>query len=78
MLKGKKTKAQVSLELGLAFVCIFILLIASVRLSFWLVSRMVARQQDFEGSRPRATSDLLGTEVDEPNSSGRYPPLRFF
>jgi len=75
---NKKIKAQVSLELAFAFFCIFILIIAAVKLSTWLIGRMVVRQEDYENSRVSASSPgSLGREVDE-NASSRYPKLKFF
>ena len=75
---NKKMKAQVSLELAFAFICIFILIIAAVKLSTWLIGRMVVRQEDYEGSRVSAGSPgSLGWEVDE-NASPKYPKLKFF
>ena len=74
MFRGKGRKAQVSLELGTAFVLVFLLLFGSVNLARWLVSRMAGRQHEYEGSRRSATYEYLGMEVDETN----YRPLRFF
>ena len=74
MFRSKRHRAQVSLELGTAFVLLFLLLFGSVNLARWLVARMAYRQQSYEGSRASATSDHLGMEVDETN----YRPLSFF
>jgi Na+-transporting methylmalonyl-CoA/oxaloacetate decarboxylase gamma subunit len=73
----RKKRAQISLELGLAFILIFMLLLAGVKLSVWLIGRMVDRQEDYERSRAGATYQYLGAEVNESNSA-RYKPLKFF
>jgi hypothetical protein len=75
---NKKSRAQVSLELAFAFICIFILIIAVVKLSTWLIGRMVVRQEDYENTRVEAgTPGSLGREVGE-DASSRYPKLKFF
>ena len=73
----RRNRGQVSLELGAAFLCVFILLLASVKLCTWAVGRMVVRQEDFEGSRVEAGSTNIGVEVDE-SDSARYQELHFF
>ncbi|KPK98528.1 MAG: hypothetical protein AMJ95_04000 [Omnitrophica WOR_2 bacterium SM23_72] len=76
MLRGKRRKAQVSLELGTAFVLIFLLLFASFNLARWIVGRLVLRQETYEASRQGASDPFqhLGAEDDESTA----PPLRFF
>lgn len=69
-----KNNAQISLELGLAFVLIFLLLLASVKLSVWIVSTLMQRNDIYESSRPGATYEHLGAEIDEDS----LQPLRFF
>jgi hypothetical protein len=75
--KITQIKGQVSLELATAFICIFILLLASVKLCTWLAGRIVVRQEDFEASRARAASANIGEEVNESNTA-RYQNLHFF
>ena len=88
MLKNKILKGQVSLELAAAFICVFILLLASVKLCTWAVGRMVVRQEDFETDTEdrkygRVTAggggdpNKIGVEVDESNTT-RYQDLHFF
>jgi hypothetical protein len=65
MLKNKlKAQGQVSLELGTAFVCILLLLVASAKLCTWLVGQMVVRQENYEASRAAGSS--TGDPVNEP------------
>ncbi len=72
---------QVSLELATAFICMFILVLASVKIATWVAGRMVVRQEDFETSqnygRVTAGSTNIGVEVDESNPT-RYQELHFF
>lgn len=70
----RNNKAQVSLELGLAFVCAFIILLGGVKMCTWFIGRMVQRQEDYEASdaygRVTATekdTNTIGVEVDESN-----------
>lgn len=72
-----KNKGQVSLELGAAFICIFLILLASVRIATWVVGRMVVRQEDYERSRVSAASTNIGQEVDESDTT-RYKKLNIF
>lgn len=72
-----KDKAQITLELATAFICVFILILASVKICTWAVGRMVVRQEDYEKSRIEATSTNIGKELDESNPT-RYQKLRFF
>lgn len=81
MLKNKKGKGQVSLELGAAFICIFIILFATIKICTWVVGRMVVRQEDYETSanygRVTAGSANIGVEVDE-SDTARYKKLDIF
>jgi len=80
MRKIRNTKAQISLELATAFFCMFLLLLASVKLCVWVVERMVVRQEDFDNSRVEAGTPGaggFGEEVDESNAT-RYKDLHFF
>ena len=72
--KPKFLTGQVSLELGAAFICIFIILFASIKICTWVVGRMVVRQEDYEASRNSAT---IGVEVDE-SDTARYKKLDLF
>jgi len=74
----KRIKGQVSLELGAAFLCIFLLLLASVKLCVWLAGRMVTRQERYEAFRGSETLNRvdrsdIGHEVDE----SKLPKLHF-
>ena len=80
-----KNKAQISLELATAFFCIFLILLASVKICTWVVGRMVVRQEDYEGSGERqqygrvtAGSTNIGVEVDEESDTTRYQKLDIF
>lgn len=77
MLKGNRLNGQVSLELGAAFVCIFLILLAGVRIATWVVGRMVVRQEDYERSRIVAGSTNIGQGVNESNPA-RYKKLNVF
>jgi len=81
MLKDRKNKAQVSLELATAFICAFILLLASVKMCTWVMSRVVVRQEDFEASRLEAGDPEVNqnqeVQVDETDPE-KYPELHFF
>lgn len=63
---------QVSLELATAFVCILMLLLASVKLSVWVVGQMVTREQGYRDTR--ITGGNAGDPVNEPTNK----PLDFF
>lgn len=79
--KHKFLTGQVSLELGTAFICIFLILLASVKICTWVVGRMVVRQEDFEKNpnygRVTAASTNIGVEVDESDPT-RYQSLNIF
>ena len=78
MFRRNKRAGQITLELGLAFVCVVILLLASVKACVWIVARMTVRQEDFTNSRIRASSSPnLGEEVNE-SDTNKYPDLRIF
>lgn len=68
--KINKNRAQASLEVTLAFICVIILLIGSVKIFVWLNERMVQRQKDYEATRVAAgnlTMGQTGVYVDESN-----------
>lgn len=67
-------QAQVSLELALVLICVFLLLLGSLKVFFWVNERLVKRQRDFETSRVSAGSSGSEVLVDE---SG-YPDLKIF
>lgn len=72
---GKQTgKGQSSLELTVALIAAFILLLGTVKLFVWVNERMVLRQEDYEATRVAAASDNPGVEVDE----SAYPLLDIF
>ncbi|MFC1708480.1 hypothetical protein ACFL2J_00270 [Candidatus Omnitrophota bacterium] len=56
----RKAKAQASLETTLALICVMILLVAVLKLFFWLTESMIVRQKDFESSRVSAGSIPAG------------------
>jgi len=58
----KSNNGQVSLEVTVAFICIMLLLFASVRIFVWMNQRMVQRQKDYENSRVAAGSVRTGTK----------------
>lgn len=66
----QNNKAQVSLELGMAFVCAFLILLGAVKMCTWFIGSMVQRQEDYETSdgygRTIATlNNTMGVEIDE-------------
>jgi hypothetical protein len=68
---NRKTKAvfgQVSLEISIALVCIFILGLASVKICSWLANQLAFRQESYERSRIDAG----------PYSDPSYPALSIF
>ena len=67
-------RAQVSLELALAFISIFLLLFGTLNLFFWMNERLVLRQRDYEETRVKAGAHHAGIRVDESN----YPKLNIF
>jgi len=77
----RRHKGQVSLEIATAFLCVFIILLASVKLCVWVVRYMVVRQEDFETSeeygRVTAGSTNIGVEINE-SDTNKYPELHFF
>jgi len=46
-----KNHGQVSLELGIAFVCIFLILMGSFNVCLWFITRFTIRQQGYEATR---------------------------
>jgi hypothetical protein len=70
-----RKRGQASLELATALLCGFILLVACVKLSTWLIGKIVTGQEAFENSRVTAASTSIGTPVS--GDSG-YPKLHFF
>lgn len=76
LMSGKRLfkRGQSTLELTVAMIAVFILLLASVKTFVWVNQRMVLRQEDFEATRVTAASNNPGVQVDE---SG-YPLLDIF
>lgn len=66
--KRKAILGQVSLEISVALICIFILGIASVKICFWLANQLAFRQENYERSR---------TDPG-PYSDPSYPALSIF
>jgi hypothetical protein len=80
MLAIRKNMGQVSLELATAFVCMFILMIASIKICSWVIDKMAVRQQDYESSRVNAgdeASGQFGAQVNESDTT-KYKKLRLF
>jgi len=76
--KITQIKGQSSLELALAIFCVFLLLLASVKLCTWAVGRLVVRQEDFEDTRVEAgTPATIGEPIDESDTT-KYKKLHFF
>lgn len=67
-------KAQVSLEIALSLICVFILLLGTLKVFVWVNSRLVMRHEDYEETRVRAgrRSSMVG--LDE----SKYPKLDIF
>lgn len=70
-------KAQVSLEIALSLICVFILLFGSLNVFLWVNKKIVHRQQDYEASRQPAGDNEPGKQVDETNKT-RYPNVDIF
>mgnify|MGYP001305434878 CR=1 FL=1 len=49
--KRENIFAQVSLEISIALVCIFILGVASVKICAWLAGQLAFRQESYESTR---------------------------
>ncbi len=61
-LRRIKTKAQVTLELTLGIIAVFMLIFACMRLLFWFTHSMVDRQKAFQGSRGGTSTDFYTPE----------------
>lgn len=75
-LKIQPNKAQVSLETTLALICVFIILIGSLRVFLWVNKRMVSRQVDYESTAVSAASTASPAEV--PVDESQYPDIDIF
>ena len=73
----KTVTAQATIEVTLAFVCVLILLFASVKIFIWMAERMVQRQEDYEATRIQAASINTGEPGVYVNESN-YPKLDIF
>lgn len=67
-------RGQVSLEITIAFIALFILLLGSVKIFVWLNEQMVLRQEDYESTRVAGGSSNSEVQVDESD----YPKLDIF
>ena len=75
LMSGKHPfKAQSTLEITVALVAVFILLLGSTKVFVWVNEQMVLRQEGYESTRVAAGSTNPGVQVDE---SG-YPLLNIF
>ncbi len=70
-------KAQSTLELALAIVGIFILLLGSLKIFFWANNRFIMRQEDYENSPDygRVKAGSSSDEVGLRESTSPYPKL---
>ena len=66
--KNESLLGQVSLEISVALICIFILGVASVKICSWLANQLAFRQESYESTR---------TTAGAYNDSG-YPALSIF
>jgi len=71
---------QATLELALAIVCIFILLLGSLKIFLWVNQRLVLRQEHYESSSDygRVKAGSSSEEVGLRESSSPYPKLNIF
>ena len=74
MSADNKRKAQVSLEIALALIGVFILLFGTMNVFIWVNKRLVQRQKDYEHTRISAGNAAQEVPVNE---SG-YPKLNIF
>lgn len=65
---------QVSLEIALSLICVFLLLGGSLAIFLWANNRFILRQEDYEKTRVEAGSNEPGKEIDE----SKYPKLDIF
>jgi hypothetical protein len=59
---------QVSLEISVALICVFLLVIAAIKICTWLTEQLAFRQENYESTR------TAGSSIDD---SG-YPQLNIF
>ena len=74
--QSSKVKAQSTLEITVALVAVFILLLGSTKILVWLNERMVLRQEAYESSRVAAGKAAPGVEVQVNESA--FPELDIF
>jgi hypothetical protein len=66
----KHIKAQSSLEMVIALICVLILLLGSVKIFSWANNSMVLRQQEYDSTRVSAGSAGAGSgPVDDGDAS---------
>lgn len=67
-------KAQSTLELAVAIVCVFMLLYGTLNTFIWLNKRLIWRHEEYEKTRVKAGSEVnpVPILVDDAN----YAPLR--
>lgn len=66
-------KAQVSLEMAITFITVFILLLGALNLFVWLNQRFILLQRDYEQGRVAAASSTSAQEQQVNESA--YPKL---
>jgi len=81
----EKRRAQVTLELAISFIGVFLLLLGAIKVFVWVNQRLVQRQVDYEDSRLISNADPnLIKEVDESGNAKKadgtlkYPRLNIF
>jgi len=81
MNRASKRRAQASIEVTLAFICIFILLFGSIKIFIWFTERIVRRQEDYEQTRVLAGSLSKGQTLEQAGANlneSNYPKLDIF
>ena len=63
--QSSKVCGQATLEVTVALIAVFILLLGTTQIFFWLNERMVLRQKAYESSRVAAGSSSSEIQVDE-------------
>ena len=71
---------QVTLEIALSLICVFLLLWGSVKVFVWVNGRLVLRQEDYESSADygRIKAGSSSEEVPLQESVSPYPELDIF
>ncbi|MDD5004884.1 MAG: hypothetical protein PHS93_00030 [Candidatus Omnitrophica bacterium] len=73
----KSKRAQATLEITLAFICLTVLLSGAIYMFIWFTERLAHRQEDYESTRVAAGSIAAGNEGVYINESN-YPKLDIF